>query len=95
VQTVMMPGSRVPGRKDRQGRGGVLVLGVDPDGPADAAGLEEGDVILGLDGQPIGGIDDLHRLLTEDRVGVKTPVRVLRRPEILSLHVVPVESQAG
>src|SRR4051794_24556889 len=91
VQTVPLPAGM--GRKTgSRPSGGVLVVGVDPGGPADRAGLEEGDLILGLDGHPVGGIDDLHRLLTEDRVGIKVPVRVLRRPEILNLHIVPGES---
>jgi S1-C subfamily serine protease len=93
VQTVPLPA----GKGDRKGsspRGGVLVVGVDQGGPADRAGLEEGDLILGLDGQTVGGIDDLHRLLTEDRVGVKVPLRVLRRPEILTLTIIPEESQS-
>jgi S1-C subfamily serine protease len=94
VQTVPLPAG--PGNrkgKDSQPRGGVLVVGVDPGGPADKAGLEEGDLILGLDGQAVGGIDDLHRLLTEERVGVKVPLRILRRPEILTLQIVPQESR--
>jgi S1-C subfamily serine protease len=97
VQTVPMPmaagkTSGSSGRKGAQHRGGVLVVGVDPGGPADHAGLEKGDLILGLDGHAVGGIDDLHRLLTEERVGVKIPIRVLRRPEILNLQIVPAES---
>jgi S1-C subfamily serine protease len=94
VQTVPMPAGSAgsSGRKGAQHRGGVLVVGIDPRGPADQAGLEEGDLILGLDGHAVGGIDDLHRLLTEERVGVKVPIRVLRRPEILILQIVPAES---
>ena len=91
VQTVPLPAGK-GAKKGSRPSGGVLIVGVDPGGPADRAGLEEGDLILGLDGHPVGGIDDLHRLLTEDRVGVKVPVRVLRRPEILNLHIVPAES---
>jgi len=91
VQTVPVP-PVLGGRKGVKSRGGVLVVGVDSDGPADRAGLEEGDLILGLDGHEVAGIDDLHRLLTEERVGVKVPLRVLRRPEILTLSIVPVES---
>ena len=95
VQTVPQPMASPTGstsRKGAQHRGGVLVVGVDPGGPADRAGLETGDLILGLDGHTVDGIDDLHRLLTEERVGVKIPIRVLRRPEILSLQIVPAES---
>jgi S1-C subfamily serine protease len=91
VQTVPLP----PGLVDRSNskrRGGVLVVGVDAGGPADRAGLEEGDLILALDGHTVTGIDDLHRLLTEERVGVKVPVRVVRRPEMLTLQIEPVES---
>jgi S1-C subfamily serine protease len=91
VQTVPMPAG-VGTKKGSRPSGGVLVVGVDPGGPADRAGLEEGDLILGLDGNSVGGIDDLHRVLTEERVGIKIPVRVLRRPEILTLHIVPAES---
>ena len=73
--------------------GGVLVVGVEPGGPADRAGLEEGDVILGLDGHPVGGIDDLHRLLTEERVGVRTRLTVLRGTEKLTLDIIPREAR--
>jgi S1-C subfamily serine protease len=92
VQTVPTPASPV----DRAGsprRGGVRILSIEPGGPAERAGLEEGDVVVGLDGHPVAGIDDLHRLLTDDRVGVKIPLRVLRRPEVLTLMVVPEESK--
>ncbi len=91
VQTVPLPAG-VAGRKGPEQRGGVLVVGVDPGGPADRAGLEQSDLILGLDGHSISGIDDLHRLLTEERVGVKVPIRILRRPEILTFQIVPAES---
>jgi S1-C subfamily serine protease len=94
VQTVPLP-QRLAAKGDRKLRGGVLVTGVEPGGPADRAGLEEGDLILGLDGEPVGGIDDLHRLLAEERVGVRVPIRILRRPEILTLPIVPVESATG
>jgi len=62
-------------------------------GPAQRAGLREGDVIVALDGKPIAGVDDLHRLLTEARVGVSNPVTVLRWTEKLELHIVPEEAK--
>ena len=97
VQTVPMPmaaGEAIERPKRAKRRGGVLVVGVDPGGPADRAGLEEGDLILGLDGHAVGGIDDLHRLLTEERVGAKVSIRVLRRPEILTLQIVPADAES-
>jgi S1-C subfamily serine protease len=71
----------------------VLVVGVEPDGPADLAGLEEGDILVALDGRPVAGIDDLHRLLTEERVGVSTPLDVVRGGQPLAIDVVPAEAR--
>jgi S1-C subfamily serine protease len=72
---------------------GVLVVSVEEKSPAQKAGLSDGDVIIGFDGQMITGIDDLHRLLTEERVGVKTalPSSGVRR---LTLDIVPEETQS-
>jgi S1-C subfamily serine protease len=64
---------------------GVRVESCEPDGPAAAAGLESGDVIVAYDGAPVGGIDDLHRLLTAERIGKEARVTVLRRGRKLEL----------
>jgi S1-C subfamily serine protease len=72
---------------------GVLVVSVENDSPAQKAGLSEGDVIVGFDGQPIAGIDDLHRALTEEKVKVKTTLTVIRRSEKLDLNIIPEESK--
>ena len=68
---------------------GVLVVSVEPNSPAERAGLQEGDIITSFGDQLIKDIDDLHRLLTENHVGVATPLTVLRYPEKLVLAVVP------
>jgi S1-C subfamily serine protease len=65
-----------------------------PDLPAAAAGLLPGDVIVGFADQPIGGIDDLHRLLTDDRVGVAHALVALRRAEKRTVSVTPREHRA-
>jgi S1-C subfamily serine protease len=57
------------------------------------AGLSEGDIIIGLDGNPVVGIDDLHRSLTGDRVGVHVKLIILRKSEKLEIDVVPEESR--
>jgi S1-C subfamily serine protease len=72
---------------------GVLVASIEPDSPAANAGLRQGDVILGFGGTPVSGIDDLHRLLTEDQIGTPVPVIVLRRGERRQITVVPGESR--
>jgi len=72
---------------------GVLVVSIEKNSPAQRAGLSEGDVIIGFDHQPIAGIDDLHKMLTEEKVGVHTKLTVLRRSEKLDLDIVPEESK--
>ena len=72
---------------------GVLVTGIADDSPASRAGLRKGDVILGFGGTPVSGVDDLHRLLTAERIGSPAPVIVLRNGERRQLTVIPGESQ--
>jgi S1-C subfamily serine protease len=72
---------------------GVVVLSVTEGGPAKRAGLREGDVIVALDGKPVAGVDDLHRLLTDARVGVSSSLTVLRWTEKLQLRVIPQEAR--
>ena len=73
----------------------VRVETVEPSSPASAAGLCGGDLIFAFDQQPVTGIDSLHRLLTEERIGHATAVGVLRGAERLQLVVVPWEDRAG
>jgi len=73
---------------------GVVVISVTPDSPAQRSGLREGDVIISLDGKPVAGVDDLHRLLTNARVEVGSVLTVLRWTDKLELRVVPEEAQA-
>ena len=72
---------------------GVRVASIEPDSPASAAGMQEGDVILAFGGQAVSGIDDLHRLLTEDRIGERVAMMVLRRGARRELVLTPAESQ--
>ncbi len=73
---------------------GVIVAAVTPGGPAQRAGVREGDVIIALDHKPIAGVDDLHRLLTDAHVGMSSKLTVLRRTEKLDLYVLPEEATA-
>lgn len=72
---------------------GILVVSTEENSPAQRAGLSEGDIIIAFDGQPLAGIDDLQKLLTEEKVGVKTTVTIIRRTEKLTLAIVPEESK--
>jgi S1-C subfamily serine protease len=66
---------------------GVIVASIDERGAAAAAGVREGDVVIRFDGQLITGIDDLHRLLTEERIDRAVPVAVLRSGQLVELTV--------
>src|ERR1700693_5959298 len=57
---------------------GVIVLSTESGSPAQRAGLKEGDVIVALEGQPVAGVDDLHRVLTDVRVGVSCKLTIVR-----------------
>ncbi|PYS51833.1 MAG: serine protease [Acidobacteria bacterium] len=70
---------------------GILVVNIDDNSPARASGLQEGDIIIGFAGQPVAGIDELHKLLTDERVGQRSPLAVIRRTERLTLNIVPQE----
>jgi S1-C subfamily serine protease len=72
---------------------GILVIAVEPNGAAQRAGLREGDIVVAFDGAPVAAIDDLHRLLTEARLGVRAPLTVIRGTERLTLEVTPEESR--
>lgn len=72
---------------------GVMVAGIEPDSPGDRAGVREGDVIVAFDGRTITGIDDLHRMLTGERVAVAAALTVIRGTEKLDLILTPAESR--
>jgi S1-C subfamily serine protease len=76
---------------DLPSESGVIVISVAAGSPAQKAGLREGDLIVAMDGGPVAGVDDLHRLLTDARVGAVSALTVLRHTEKLELKVVPEE----
>jgi S1-C subfamily serine protease len=68
----------------------VFVVSVEPGSPGERAGLRDGDLIVGFDGKPIAGMDDLHRLLTEELAGNEATLIVVRGSERVALPVKPV-----
>ena len=57
---------------------GALVASVEPNGPADQAGLKTGDLILGFNGQKVDHLKDLPRYVAAAKAGDKYKVRILR-----------------
>jgi S1-C subfamily serine protease len=90
-QNVRLP-RRAGDRTPAIAASGVLVLSVELDSPASRAGIRAGDVIIGLGNHPVAGVDDLHRQLTEERIGVPVPLRVLRGGHARRVTVVPAEA---
>jgi len=66
---------------------GALVASVAPDGPAAAAGIEAGDVILDFDGQEINSMRDLPRAVVGTAIDKDVPVKLLRGGKTLNVTV--------
>ena len=74
---------------------GVLIVSFESNGKVSAAkeaGLLTGDLVIDFDGHPTRGIDDLNKLLTDERIGKRTPVTVIRGVQKLTFDVTPREA---
>ena len=76
-----------PGRGDEA----VEVVEVIAGSPADDAGLRPEDLVVAVDGLPVRGVDDLHRLMTEDRIGVTSDVEIVRQGALAHVRLTPRE----
>lgn len=90
-------GQSLPGDRRRQRAlslptdAGVLVMEVEDGSPAEKGGVRSGDVIVSLDGKPVGSVDDLHRLLGAEAIGRGHELKVLRGRGLVELNVTPGE----
>lgn len=66
---------------------GALVASVEPDSPADKAGIEAGDIILQFGGKDIEKVSDLPRLVGSTRPDTKTTITVFRRGKDRKLDI--------
>jgi S1-C subfamily serine protease len=71
--------------------GGVEVVEVVPQSPADRAGLRPEDLIFELDGKPVTDVNDLQRMMVADLIEATVPIAVVRGDAVLRLMIVPVE----
>jgi S1-C subfamily serine protease len=85
-QSVALP-SALRERHGLSQESGLLVVGVEPGGPAEKAGLLLGDLLIKLANDPIRDTGDLRAALGSDRVGQTVLLRVLRGGEPVDLTV--------
>jgi S1-C subfamily serine protease len=69
----------------------IEVVEVIEGSPAYHAGLHAEDLIVGVDGLPVRGVDDLQRLMTEERIGVRCELEVVREGGVRTVELVPRE----
>jgi len=73
---------------------GVEIVDVVAGSPAEQGGLRAEDLIVSLDGEPIGGVDELQRLMIDEVIGRAVRLGVVRNGELRELPLVPVELDA-
>lgn len=86
-----VPVPRKPGASHVMPPSGVLVMSVESGSPAGLGGLVNGDIIIAFGETPITGVDDLHRVLTAERIGVPSSLTILRSGARQQVTVVPKE----
>ena len=72
--------------------GGVLITTVMPHSPAESAGLRPRDIVVELAGAPVSGVDDLQRLLAQERIGTTVPITIVRDGARRIFPIIPAES---
>jgi S1-C subfamily serine protease len=73
---------------------GVLIIMVEKNSPTQRSGLVEGDIIISFDEKPIQNVDDLHRLLSGNKIGISLNITAIRQTEKLGFNIVPQEAPA-
>lgn len=73
---------------------GVVVTKVTTKGPAEKAGLVSGDIVVGIQGQPISSPVDIIQLIQESRPGDKVKLELIRSNELKKLTVTLAEKPA-
>jgi S1-C subfamily serine protease len=85
--TIALP-RHIAVRANSNAESAVRIRRVESGGPAETAGLQEGDIILAVEGHPVQGIDDLIRLLNGERIGKQTELLVLPIGNLLETRVI-------
>jgi len=87
VQPVPLP-EAFRERLQTTNEGGLIVLTVESDGPADQAGILQGDIVTGINDDAVGQIDDLQRFSDSNVIGTKVRVILVRGGEVKTLDLI-------
>jgi len=88
----MVPGPVPATWRERLGRKtGLLIAQVVPGGPADRAGLRQGDLLLTVAGKPVAVSQDLQRLMFSDAIGRPLAITVMRNGALVDVIAEPSE----
>jgi S1-C subfamily serine protease len=73
---------------------GVEITGFDDRGPAKSAGLQVGDVVVGVDDKRVASVDDIHRALARLKwpISAALSLKVLRDQRLVEVPVTPAEA---
>ncbi len=69
---------------------GIFIMYVEPKSPAANAGLREGDVIVGFNRKPVRNMDELQKMLTPDKIGVRSQLTILRNQQKFTTDIIPI-----
>ncbi|HBC3970453.1 TPA: outer membrane-stress sensor serine endopeptidase DegS [Vibrio alginolyticus] len=73
--------------------GGIVVLGIDPNGPANAAGFQKQDIIISIDGNKVQGRQSVMDIVTDLRPGTTVDVGIIRKGKEMTLKVTIAEDK--
>jgi S1-C subfamily serine protease len=79
----------------RDDKTAVMVLEVEPEGPADKAGMVIGDILVALAGHPVTRLEDVHGQLGAESIGKSLPIKFVRGGALQEANIVVGERAHG
>lgn len=94
MQPVILPDT-LKSALNLSSNGGVIIVNIEPNGPADRAGVLIGDVLLSLDGKPVSDTGDVQAMLDPDAVGKTVTAQVIRGGVLVEVAIAVGERPHG